>query len=137
MAMNIRALDRKEIPIVLELWKAADSNPSVTDNVEDVSRILEREYAAFLVAEIDGKIVGSIIATFDGWRGIVYRLAVHPDQRRKGIAGALTDKAEEFFKRWRVRRVIAIVDTTRPYAMGFWKAAGYANDGMTRFYKDL
>ena len=135
--MNIRALQQNEIPSVLELWKAADSNPSVTDNVEDISRILKREYAAFLVAEIDGKIVGSIIATFDGWRGIVYRLAVHPDQRRKGIAGELTKEAEEVFTRWGVRRVIAIVDTTRAYAMSFWKAAGYTNDGMTRFYKNL
>jgi ribosomal protein S18 acetylase RimI-like enzyme len=135
--VNIRALQKSEIPIILDLWKAADSNPSVTDNVEDISRILEREHAAFLVAEIDGKIVGSIIATFDGWRGIVYRLAVHPDQRRQGIAAELTKRAEDVFRNWGVRRVIAIVDTTRPYAMGFWKAAGYRNDGMTRFYKNL
>ena len=135
--MNIRPLQQSEIPAVLELWKAADSNPSVTDNVDDISRILQREHAAFLVAEIDGKIAGSVIATFDGWRGIVYRLAVHPDQRRKGIASELTKKAEEVFIQWGVRRVIAIVDTTRPYAMSFWKGAGYTNDGMTRFYKNL
>ena len=135
--MKIRPLHRNEIASVLELWKAAESHPSVTDTVEDISRILEREYAAFLVAEIDGRIVGSIIATFDGWRGLVYRLAVHPDQRRKGIAGELTKKAEEVFIQWGVRRVIAIVDSTRPHAMGFWKAAGYTNDGMIQFYKNL
>jgi ribosomal protein S18 acetylase RimI-like enzyme len=105
--------------------------------MEDISRILEREYAAFLVAEMEGKIVGSIIATFDGWRGIVYRLAVHPDQRRKGIAAVLTKKAEDIFRQWGVRRVIAIVDATRPNAVGFWKAAGYTDDGMVRFYKNL
>lgn len=135
--MNIRALQPGEIPTVLELWRAADSHPSITDNAESISRILEREYAAFLVAEIDGKIVGSIIATFDGWRGIVYRLAVHPDHRRKGIAAELTKKAEECFARWGVQRVIAIVDTSRPSAMNFWKTAGYTNDGMTRFYKNI
>jgi ribosomal protein S18 acetylase RimI-like enzyme len=46
-----------------------------------------------LVAEIDDKIVGSIIATFDGWRGIIYRLAVHPNVRRQGIARRLAQKA--------------------------------------------
>ena len=135
--MKIRALQKNEIPVVLELWKAADSHPSVTDTVEDIARILERQYAAFFVAEIEGRIVGSIIATFDGWRGIVYRLAVHPDQRRKGIAAELTKKAEEVFREWGVRRAIAIVDTTRPVAMAFWKASGYKDDGMTRLYKNL
>jgi len=125
-----------EIPAVLELWKAADASPTVTDTFEDISGILQREYAAFLVAEIDGKIVGSIIATFDGWRGIVYRLAVHADHRRKGIARNLTKKAEEIFHQWGVRRVIAIVDPTHPDAVDFWRAAGYTNDGLIRFYKD-
>jgi ribosomal protein S18 acetylase RimI-like enzyme len=135
--VKIRPLQESEIPAVLELWKAADASPTVTDTFEDVSRLLQREYAAFLVAEIEGRIVGSIIASFDGWRGIVYRLAVHPDHRREGIARDLTKKAEEIFARWGVRRVIAIVDPSHPHAVSFWKNAGYINDRLTRFYKNL
>jgi len=135
--VKIRPLTEREIPGVLELWKAADASPTVTDTLEDISRLLQREYARFLVAEIDGKIVGSIIATFDGWRGIVYRLAVDPAHRREGIASDLTKKAEESFAQWGVRRVIAIVDPTHPHAVSFWKASGYINDGLTRFYKNL
>jgi len=135
--MKIRPLQKSEIPIVLQLWKDADSSPSITDSIEDISRILGMERAAFLVAEIDGAIVGSVIATFDGWRGIVYRLAVHPGQQRKGIARELMAKAEETFRAWGARRVIAIVDTARASAMNFWKSSGYKEDGMTRFYKNL
>src|SRR5215831_17218167 len=115
--MEIRPLEKSEIAALLELWKAADSHPSVTDNVADISRVLEREYATVLVAESESNLIGSIIATFDGWRGIVYRLAVHPNYRRHGIARELTAKAEEQFRQWDVRRVIAIVDVTKPYAM--------------------
>lgn len=135
--MKIRLLQPDEVPVVLELWKEADAIPSITDTLEDVSRLLQREYASLMVAEIDGKIVGSIIATFDGWRGIVYRLAVHPDHRRKSIARDLARTAEEQIRTWGARRVIAIVDPTHPDAMGFWNNAGYVNDGLTRFYKNL
>jgi ribosomal protein S18 acetylase RimI-like enzyme len=135
--MNIRPLHKSEIPIVLRLWKDADSSPSITDNVETISGILGREHAAFYVAEIEGAIVGSVIATFDGWRGIVYRLAVHPSRQRKGIARELMRKVEDTFREWGVLRVIAIVDTSRAPAMNFWKASGYKEDGMTRFYKNL
>jgi len=135
--MNIRSLEPHEIPTILELWKSADAEPSVTDTVEDIARILGREYAMFLVAIIEQRIVGSIIVTFDGWRGIIYRLTVHPDFRRQGIALQLTQRAESQLRQWGVRRVIAIVNAKRPVAMNYWASVGYTSDGMTRFYKNL
>jgi hypothetical protein len=42
-------------------------------------RVVANGTANVLVAEVEGQIVGSIIGTFDGWRGNIYRLAVHPN----------------------------------------------------------
>ena len=81
--------------------------------------------------------MGSLIATFDGWRGHMYRLAVHPSHRRKGIARRLVERGEEILASWGVRRVIAIVETHHPWAMGFWSSAGFVNDSMTRFFKNI
>ncbi len=77
-----------------------------------------------LVVRVDGRIVGSIIATFDGWRGIMYRLAVHPDHRRQQLATRLREAAEQTFARWGVRRAIAIVDASHPVAVSFWTRSG-------------
>ena len=44
---------------------------------------------AMLVATEDGRIVGSLLGTFDGWRGNLYRLVVKPSMRRRGVATAL------------------------------------------------
>ena len=52
-------------------------------------RLVERDLDSLLLAEAGGRIVGSLIVAWDGWRGSFYRLAVHPDWRRRGVATAL------------------------------------------------
>ena len=85
----IRPCRAAEAEGILELWRQADATPSVTDNADAVERVITEFPAHVLVAEVEGRIVGSIIGTFDGWRGNIYRLAVDPRYRRRGIARAL------------------------------------------------
>ena len=80
--LSIRACRPEDIGAVLELWRQADATPGVTDTADDLRRAVADSPAHVLVAEVGGRIVGSIIGTFDGWRGNIYRLAVHPDHRR-------------------------------------------------------
>jgi ribosomal protein S18 acetylase RimI-like enzyme len=81
-----------------------------------------------LVAEVDGRLVGSIICTFDGWRGNIYRLAVHPDFRRQAIARALVVEVEEWLSNRGDKRVTALVEKDHPWATDFWQAVGYGLD---------
>ena len=83
----IRPVLAEELPAVLSFWKEAEvTPPSVTDSIEGLTNLMRQPAALFLVATIDGKIVGSVIGGWDGWRGNIYRLAVAPALRRKGIA---------------------------------------------------
>src|SRR5438270_11722671 len=88
-SLSIRACRLEDIQSVLELWRQADATPGVTDTADDLRRAVASSPAHGLVAEVGGRVVGSVVGTFDGWRGNVYRLAVHPDFRRQGIARAL------------------------------------------------
>ena len=82
-----------------------------------------------LVAENgDREIVGMLIAGWDGWRGNMYRLAVHPRHRRQGIARRLLDAGEEHLRRLGARRVTALVGYDDEVAGAFWDAAGYPVD---------
>ena len=62
----IRRCLEDDIESVLELWRIAGSTPSVTDTSHDLRVTLASPVSSLMVAENSGRIVGSIIAAFDG-----------------------------------------------------------------------
>src|SRR3954464_5134010 len=87
---EVRAARREDIDAVLALWGEARSAVAVTeDTAQSVARVIER--GTLFLAETEGRLVGALIAGWDGWRGNMYRLAVLPAYRRRGIARALVE----------------------------------------------
>jgi ribosomal protein S18 acetylase RimI-like enzyme len=111
---------------VLALWALADAVPSVTDDETNVRRAVDQE--VLLVACDGERIVGTLIAGFDGWRGNMYRLAVDPDHRRRGLALALVAEGEQRLEAQGCRRVTALVVAAEEHATSFWSEAGYGFD---------
>jgi len=123
---------------VLRLWLEAEAEPSATDTPEELARLVRDHGDLFLVAEDAGRLVGTLIAGWDGWRGNMYRLAVLPAYRRQGVATALVGEAERRLRALGARRITALVIGDHDWATGFWRAAGYeVDERMTRFVKEL
>lgn len=126
---KVRGCEQRDVPEVLALWgQARSEHASTPDRIDDVERLVADSPAALLVAERDGKIVGALIAAWDGWRGNMYRLAVRDEYRREGIGSTLTRAGEEYLRRCGVRRVTALVAFEDEIAGGFWESAGYPLD---------
>jgi ribosomal protein S18 acetylase RimI-like enzyme len=126
--VSIRPCRTQDVEVVLELWRQADATPSVTDNADDLRRAVPNSPAHVLVAEAGGRLIGSIIGMFDGWRGNIYRLAIHPDFRRHGVARALVADIEKKLAERGAKRITALVEKDHPLAMNFWEAVGYCVD---------
>jgi ribosomal protein S18 acetylase RimI-like enzyme len=122
----IRTAEPSDVDAVLAFWRTAAEGTSVSDDRAGVARLIERDPEALLLAESDGALVGTVIAGWDGWRCHLYRLAVHPEHRRRGIARALLDAAERRFTAQGGRRGDAMVLDANERAHHAWRAAGYA-----------
>ncbi|MFF5982502.1 GNAT family N-acetyltransferase [Streptomyces olindensis] len=136
--LRIRAATPEDLDTVLAFWKVAAEGTSISDDRAGVERLVERDPEALLLAERAGELAGTVIAGFDGWRCHLYRLAVHPDRRRQGVASALLAAAEERFVRLGGRRADAVVLTRNETARHAWGAAGYApQEQWRRWVKPL
>ena len=102
---SIRACGPEELGKVLELWTRAALGPGATVDAEALRALLSSDPEALLVAEAEGWLVGGLIVGWDGWRANMYRLAVHPDHRRRGIARQLIRAAEESARARGARRI--------------------------------
>lgn len=136
MDANIRTATEADVDAVLALWREADAIASVSDDPESVRRLLSRDPDALLIAETAGRLIGTIVAGWDGWRGAIYRLAVAPDHRRRGVASALVRASEERLVALGARRIGAIVVHEHDHAIAFWRALGYEHDArVVRYVK--
>src|SRR5206468_8839293 len=114
--------------------------PSPTDTRVELEQLIAHQHDGLLVAVDDDVIVGSVIGGWDGWRGNIYRLAVAPEARRRGLARRLVDDAVRVLRARGARRFSALVERHEAHAVGFWDSltdAGWHRDErMMRYIKN-
>ncbi|MFD8590642.1 GNAT family N-acetyltransferase [Streptomyces sp. NPDC059637] len=137
--LRIRTAGPGDVEAVLAFWAEAAEGRSISDDPEGVRRLVARDPEALLLA-VDGRgeLVGSVVAGWDGLRCHLYRLAVHPRARRRGVASALLAAAERRFAGLGGRRGDAMVLDSNEPAHHAWRAAGYAPEPQwSRWTKPL
>ena len=65
-----------------------------SDSPLEIEKKISRDPELFLVAEMQNKIVGSVLGGYDGRRGLIYHLAVSASFREQGIGSHLMDEVE-------------------------------------------
>ena len=89
------------------------------------------------MATSDDRVVGTVIAGFDGRRGWLNYLAVAPEHRGRGLGRHLVHVAERDLAGRGCPKVNLQVRADNEEAVGFYEALGYADDGVVTLGKRL
>jgi ribosomal protein S18 acetylase RimI-like enzyme len=125
---------------IWRLWENAGPGIQLrrSDDPDEIQKKLQRDPDLFLVAEEDGKILGTVIGGFDGRRGMVYHLAVTELYRKQGIGELLMDELERRLKAKGCIRCYLLVTVENESAMHFYEKRGWAHmKPVYIFGKDL
>lgn len=107
---------------------------SIDDSKEGVARFLKRNPTTSVVAEKDGRIVGSILCGHDGRRGCLYHVCVDEDYRRHGIGKRMVVFAMKALKEEKINKVSLIAFTENDIGNAFWNTIGWTERLDLNYY---
>jgi ribosomal protein S18 acetylase RimI-like enzyme len=135
--MQIRPFRPADEDAVIKLWHRCDLIRPQNDPRKDIARKLAVQPEMFLVAVIDGAIVGSAMCGYDGHRGWINYLGVDPDHRFKGIGRALMAEAERLFRAMGCPKINLQVRSTNEAVIAFYRAVGFVMDDVVSMGRRL
>jgi len=126
----IAPLSLDDGPRAVALWERVGLTRPWNDPQADFARAVTGPPSTVLGASVDGELVGTVMAGFDGHRGWVYDLAVDPSHQGNGIGEALLNAAETFLVEAGAPKVELMVRRTNHAVVGFYERAGYAEEDV-------
>jgi ribosomal protein S18 acetylase RimI-like enzyme len=123
--LTIRAAVFDDLKQVVDLWDRAGGPTRHAGRYEEATALLEWDQEALLVALDDDWVIGTVIVGWDGWRCHLYRLAVDPAFRRRGVARSLLVTARRRAVALGAVRMDAMVGSTNETAVAFWEAEDF------------
>ncbi|CAI0728997.1 Acetyltransferase YpeA [Serratia quinivorans] len=135
--MEIRVFRQDDFEEVITLWERCDLLRPWNDPEMDIERKLNHDPGLFLVAEVGGEVVGSVMGGYDGHRGSAYYLGVHPDYRGRGIANALINRLEKKLIARGCPKIQLVVREDNDTVIEMYEKLGYEIQNVTNLGKRL
>ena len=135
--LKIRPYGEADEDAVVELWRECGLVAPQNDPVKDIRRKLHVRRDLFLVGLLGPRLVGTVMAGYEGHRGWINYLAVATDCRRRGIGRRLMEEAERLLQAAGCPKINLQVRSSNSDVIGFYRGIGYAVDDVVSMGKRL
>jgi ribosomal protein S18 acetylase RimI-like enzyme len=123
---------------VVALWSGVFPSPSPWNDPRFViAKKTTTQRDLFFVAVVEGSVVGTAMGGYDGHRGWLYTVAVHPDWQRRAIGTALVRRVEVALIALGCPKLNLQVVTSNAGVVAFYARLGYAVEERVSMGKRL
>lgn len=137
MAFEIRPFQSSDEPAVVRLWTDCGLVVPWNDPRRDIQRKKAVQSELFLVGCTAKQIVATVMAGYDGHRGWLNYLAVHPEHQHTGIGRRMVREAESRLDAVGCPKVNLQVRRTNADVIAFYRRIGYRIDDVVSLGKRL
>jgi ribosomal protein S18 acetylase RimI-like enzyme len=135
--IEIRPFQAADEDTVVELWRRCNLIRPSNDPHKDIRRKLRVRPDLFLVGVVEGQIVASVMAGYEGHRGWLNYLAIAPEHQRGGFGRMIVEEAERLLRKEGCPKINLQVRTSNQNALEFYRHIGYAVDDVVSMGKRL
>jgi ribosomal protein S18 acetylase RimI-like enzyme len=135
--MHIRPYHADDQDAVVSLWENCGLTRSWNDPRKDIARKLTVQPELFLVGSLDGVLVATVMAGYDGHRGWANYLAVATARRGRGYGRALMQRVEQLLLGMGCPKINLQVRSSNAGVLAFYRGLGYAQDEAVSLGKRL
>ncbi len=135
--MQLRPYHPADESAVIALWRECGLIVPQNDPHKDIARKMQVAPELFIVGEADGEIVGSCMAGYEGHRGWINYLAVHPSRQRRGYATDLMREAERLLRLAGCPKINLQVRSSNSQVIAFYESLGFSKDPVVSLGKRL
>jgi ribosomal protein S18 acetylase RimI-like enzyme len=121
---------------VFALWQSIEKGVHTgrSDTPAEIEKKLARDPDLFLLAEVDGAMIGSVIGGYDGRRGLIYHLAVASEFRGRGVGSRLMDELESRLRDKGCLKCYLLVTSDNTEAEIYYEHRGWQPMDSIRLY---
>ena len=135
--MDIRQYKESDRSTIIELWKQCELLRPWNDPNKDIDRKMQFQPELFFVGELDSKIIASAMAGYDGHRGSVFYLAVHPEFQELGYGRKLMRHIESELMKLGCPKLNTVIRSSNDKVLGFYNNLSYSVDDVVSIGKRL
>jgi len=136
-SLLIRPFQTEDEDALVALWKMCELTVPWNNPHKDIARKLQVQPELFLVGILDSNLIATVMGGYDGHRGWINFLAVHPDFRENGYGQKIMNSVETEIRKMGCPKINLQIRTGNDKIAFFYQKHGFTNDHLVSMGKRL
>ena len=135
--LNIRPFQKEDETAVVALWRICELIVPWNNPHKDIARKLKIQPELFLVGMLDSLLIASVMGGYEGHRGWINYLAVHPNFQGLGYGQEMMESVESELRKRGCPKINLQIRPGNDRVIAFYQKLGFKDDKALSMGKRL